>query len=435
MKKTTALISSALIAFALCIPSPVFAESTPEKEEVVYGNLDWNGAVEKVYAVNIFEDDKVVDYGDYSEVKNLTTSDKLDFENGKITAKASETPFYYQGILNDRQLPWTIDINYYMDGRKCDAQELAGRSGTLEIDIDIDKNENDNSSFYENYALQVTVTLDGNFCRNIEAEGATAANVGSDKQLTYTILPDKGSDIRLYSDVTNFEMSEISINAVKLNMDIDVDTSELTWEAEKLQDGTEALDTGAGEVNSGAGTLAGGSRRVLEGVRSLKQNVSFAAYKSVMKSSGLDMDQLEGGNMEMIRQAKALLTQYGELMSDEQKASCKQLITLLEGNNAAIHGTEAYLDRLNSEMGTLMEGVEALAAGSESLYSGTSALKKGTGTLKKNTAGIDEKIEDKIDSIKSEISGSDEIHSFISDKNTNVKSVQFVLKTKPIELP
>lgn len=435
MKKATALISSALIAFALCIPSPVFAESMPEKEEVVYGNLTWDGAVEKVYSVNIFEDSRIVDYGDYTEVKNLTTSDKLTCDNDKITAKASETPFYYQGVLDDRQLPWTIDIEYFLNGKKCTAQELAGRSGALEIDIDIDKNENDDSAFYENYALQVTVTLDCNFCRNIRADGATVANVGSDKQMTYTILPNKGSEIRLHSDVTNFEMSEISINAVKLNMDIDVDTSELTSEAAKLQDGTADLDAGALAVNSGADYLAEGAGQLLEGAKSLEQNLSFAAYKSAMKGSGLDINQLLSGNREMIQKARELLSQYGALMSPQQKASCQQLITILEGNNAAIHGTEAYLNRINSETGALTEGLEALAAGSEELYSGTSALKTGTGALKKNTAGIHKKIEDKIDGIKSEISGSGKITSFISDKNTNVKSVQFVLKTKPIELP
>ena len=37
-----------------------------DKEEVVYVNLNNNGLVDKVYAVNIFNSKNIVDYGDYS---------------------------------------------------------------------------------------------------------------------------------------------------------------------------------------------------------------------------------------------------------------------------------------------------------------------------------------------------------------------------------
>lgn len=50
------------------------------------------------------------------------------------------------------------------------------------------------------------------------ADGATVANVGSNKQLAYTILPNKGADIEITADVKNFEMSGIAINGIKLNL-------------------------------------------------------------------------------------------------------------------------------------------------------------------------------------------------------------------------
>lgn len=49
---------------------------------------------------------------------------------------------------------------------------------------------------------------------------------------------------------------------------------------------------------------------------------------------------------------------------------------------------------------------------------------------------MDEQVGDEIDSMVSSISGNNEqTHSFISDKNTNVTSVQFVIKTEAIEKP
>ena len=46
---------------------------------------------------------------------------------------------------------------------------------------------------YEAYMVQATVLLDTVKCRNIQTEGATEANVGADKQLSYMKLP--GQDV------------------------------------------------------------------------------------------------------------------------------------------------------------------------------------------------------------------------------------------------
>lgn len=54
------------------------ATKSSEKEEVIYANLTSSGDVEKIYAVNIFEDKDIVDYGVYETVKNMNTMDKIN---------------------------------------------------------------------------------------------------------------------------------------------------------------------------------------------------------------------------------------------------------------------------------------------------------------------------------------------------------------------
>lgn len=54
--------------------------------------------------------------------------------------------------------------------------------------------------------MQAALTLDTEKCSNIQADGATIANVGADKQISYTILPGKGLDAEITADVTDFEM-------------------------------------------------------------------------------------------------------------------------------------------------------------------------------------------------------------------------------------
>ena len=41
------------------------------------------------------------------------------------------------------------------------------------------------------------------------------ANVGSNKQISYTILPGKGLDAEVTADVKDFEMDAVTINGVK----------------------------------------------------------------------------------------------------------------------------------------------------------------------------------------------------------------------------
>ena len=91
--------------------------------------------------------------------------------------------------MKNAALPWNISIRYYLDGKEYAPQDVAGKSGALEIRFSVTKNESCGGSFYDDYALQASFTLDTERCQNIVSNGATVANVGSDKQLTYTILP------------------------------------------------------------------------------------------------------------------------------------------------------------------------------------------------------------------------------------------------------
>ena len=86
-------------------------------------------------------------------------------------------------------------------------------------------------------------------------------------------------------------------------------------------------------------------------------------------------------------------------------------------------------------MGTLKTSVGDLNDGVKALFDGTTELKEGTGEFVKETDGIEAEVTDEIDSMINEATGSDvEVTSFVSDKNTNVDSVQFVMQTEAIEI-
>ena len=266
------------------------ATKSSEKEEVIYANLTSSGDIEKIYAVNIFEDKDIVDYGVYDTVKNMNTMDKINYSNGKVTIQNSEDKLYYQGIMKQNtEMPWTIKVRYKLDGVEYAPSELAGKSGKLEISISIKENKNCKKNFFENYALQTVVQLDTNLCENIKSDEATMANVGGLKQLTYTILPGNEKDIKITTDVTDFEMSEIQVNGINLNLGLDkdsIDTSSLTGELDKLKDAVNDLDDGANELNDGAKKLDDGAVTLTDGIKTIQEGLDQLNSKSSSLTSG-----------------------------------------------------------------------------------------------------------------------------------------------------
>lgn len=309
MKHTKRIVSVLLAALLMIsiLPLSAFAasENTP-KEEVVYINLNADGSVKEINVVNIFdldENGQIIDYGKYESLRNMTTTDKIGYSGETVTIDAKAGKLYYEGKLDNNVMPWNIAIRYYMDGKEYSASQIAGKSGALKITMKITDNENYIGNFFEGYALQATVMLDTKKCSNIIADGATVANVGSDKQLTYTILPNKGADIEITANVSNFEMSAIAINGIKLNLAIEIDDAEIQSKIDEIIGAVNDLDTGAGELNDGAKELYDGTSTLNEKVGELYTGVGALNSGVGDLSSGLT--EITSKNKELLDGAYA----------------------------------------------------------------------------------------------------------------------------------
>ena len=272
-KKLTAAALSVMLLSSSVVPAYAASEST-EKQEVIYAMTDESGKVTDMEAVNIFAGGDITDYGDYSSVKVLNTTDEIHQNGNKISISSSANKVYYQGTMNSTVIPWNISIRYFLDGKEYTASDLAGKSGALEIRFSVSKNEQCSGDFYETYALQASFTLDTEKCANITADGATLANVGSSKQISYTILPGKGTDSVIKADVTDFKMDAVSINGIKLNLNVEIDDAELMDKVSELMDATKKLNDGADTLSNGTGTLKNGSGSLLSGTENLNSGVS-----------------------------------------------------------------------------------------------------------------------------------------------------------------
>ena len=344
MKHTKRIIAALLAALLIIgiLPLSAFAatENTP-KEEVVYINLNADGSVKEIVVVNIFDLDKdgqIIDYGKYESLRNMTTTDKIGYSGETVTIDAKAGKLYYEGKLDSNVMPWNIAIHYYMDGKEYKASDIAGKSGDLKITIDITKNENCIGNFFEGYALQASVTLDTEKCSNIKADGATVANVGSNKQLTYTILPNKGADIEITAKATDFEMSAIAINGIKLNLAIDIDDAEIQSKIDEIIGAVKDLDEGAGELKDGAEELYDGTTLLKDKVGELYTGVGALSGGAAELYSGLT--QITSKNKELLDGAyeafKGLCSASETILNTELSRNGLQTVTLTPETYAAV---------------------------------------------------------------------------------------------------
>ncbi|MBD5558988.1 MAG: YhgE/Pip domain-containing protein [Clostridia bacterium] len=256
---------------------PATQEET--KEEVVYATLSAAGSVDAVYVVNHFVTSpgtQITDYGAYTEVANLTDTSPVSLDDGEVTFTSASDSFYYQGNLGKADLPWDFAITYRLDGREVESGELAGKSGHLEIALRSKENGSSGQVFYDNYMLQIQVTLDTALAKNVDAPGSIAASAGSDQVFTYTVLPGDHADIELSCDVQNFEMPGITISGMPYSMDIEFpDMGDSLSDLEKLPDAIAQLNEGVGELENGTRDMRSGAEQLQSGSAGIQSGLSL----------------------------------------------------------------------------------------------------------------------------------------------------------------
>lgn len=486
MKKITSIIVFAVVfALSLTTAVPVFATEIP-KEEVVYGTLNLDGSVNNLYVVNIFNGGSITDYGNYSAISNMTTSDKLNQNGDQITIDTDADKLYYQGTLKSSELPWDIAIKYYLDGNEISGRDIAGKSGQVKITMSIKENTNISRTFFENYALQIALSLDNKLFSNIATENATVAEAGGKKQLAYTVLPGNGMDISVTADVQDFQMDAISLNGIKLSLGISMDNNEFTGQMDELAEAIAGLDSGAGELLDGLKELSRGMQKYTDGMKAFKDGLGqfslgadqlnngatelknglaeLTGQNDAIKDGALAIQQaaFDSVNTELSEMGLGLPTltpeNYSTILSSipdlapvkDQLDGAVQftqgiigytqgVAQLGQGASELAMGTEEFkasTAEIAASASELYSAAAEINAGLKKLRDGLASYKDGTKQLKDGTADMGSEINKQIDAIMGSVSGTgDEVISFVSEKNTNVSAVQFVLKTDSILLP
>ena len=401
MKRKLSALLSVFLCFAMCLSTLGFAADTPTSEpspepsdgtettetvqegpeEVIYGRLDNYGRPRSAYAVvtlTVNEPGTVTHYGSYTAVENLTDTSPINYSNGVVTLEAEDSGrYYYQGTLRRALMPWDIEISYKLDGEEIDPDDLSGASGELEVDIHTATNSGFDTYFTDNYMLQISVTLDSSLCEDISARNGTVANAGSDKQITFVVLPGGEGDVGFSAKVHDFSMAGFTIAGVPYSVSgMMGDTEEL----DTITDGLDQLSGAVSQLASGADALAEGAGALGDNSATLTEASDQIASALNEISSGLqgfDIDSMMP-DMSMFDQLTSGLTQIAVGMDT--------ISTYLRAAAGSAAGLQTLMGSLISISAAYQQGMmENPSVATDPLYSAVgSALTSMTG------AGLDE---------------------------------------------
>jgi len=255
-------------------------ESLAVKNETVYVLLDHDGTaldqriVNRIYGQEIPGAGLVVDYGDYVSVENMITGDKPVTDHNRViwdSELLENEDIYYEGTIQ-KQLPVDITIAYYLDGIEIQPENLAGKSGRLELLINFKNNLNYSEplSYYDyegnlvtkqddNYVpllVQGTLDADLNLYSEIDPGSGMSLIMGQTASINFMVFPYPEDEIRISMNGVDIELERISFMITPQMLTVpDVDIEDMLIQ---MLEGIRKFSEGFGELSDGADQILQG---------------------------------------------------------------------------------------------------------------------------------------------------------------------------------
>lgn len=282
---------------------PVYAAGSTDtqdvyKEETVYVNADATGNSDEVMVSDWLKNSgsvsgNLTDESILKEIKNVK-GDETFTENGdQLTWNTAGEDIYYQGTT-DKELPVSVKLTYFLDGKEVKPDELKGKSGHLKIQVQYTNNEKKTvtvdgkeEEVYTPFIMMTGMILPNETFSNVTIDNGKVISDGSRNIVVGFGMPglkdsldldeettkeaeDKGVTIpenfEMEADVTDFTMSStFTVALTDLLDDMDMDN---IIDVDSLKDSLNELEDAALELVSGSGTLADGASTLADGVSS-----------------------------------------------------------------------------------------------------------------------------------------------------------------------
>lgn len=403
---------------------PVYAASSDKKdnddklykEETVYVNADAAGNTDEITVSNWLKNSgdvsgKLTDKSTLNDIKNVKGDEKYTADGDKITWNTDGKDIYYQGTT-DKELPVSVKLTYYLDGKEIQPNKLKGKSGHLKIKVNYENKSKKNvevngktENMYTAFVMMTGMILPNDNFTNVTIDNGKVISDGNRSIVVGFGMPGlkeslnlddiKDADdltipesLEVEADVTDFEMSStFTVGLSDLTKDLDLDN---IADMDSLQNALDKLDDAALELVSGSNTLSDGTKTLADGVDSYTEGadtLNDAIQKYLSKDgevSGSVTEYVNGVNKvvkgvnDYAKGTTTLANGVTSYVGGEKKLAkgAKQLTALSDG----LTKIQGAIDKMKASTDGKGEAKEDLTVASAQLAAGTAQLKKALGS-------------------------------------------------------
>ena len=401
---------------------PVYAASSDKKdnddklykEETVYVNADAAGNTDEITVSNWLKNSgdvsgKLTDKSTLNDIKNVKGDEKYTWNtDGK--------DIYYQGTT-DKELPVSVKLTYYLDGKEIQPNKLKGKSGHLKIKVNYENKSKKNvevngktENMYTAFVMMTGMILPNDNFTNVTIDNGKVISDGNRSIVVGFGMPGlkeslnlddiKDADdltipesLEVEADVTDFEMSStFTVGLSDLTKDLDLDN---IADMDSLQNALDKLDDAALELVSGSNTLSDGTKTLADGVDSYTEGadtLNDAIQKYLSKDGELSgsvteyvngVNKIVKGVNDYAKGTTTLANGVTSYVGGEKKLAkgAKQLTTLSDG----LTKIQGAIDKMKASTDGKGEAKEDLTVASAQLAAGTKELKEALGSKEVQT--------------------------------------------------
>ena len=338
------------------------------KEEVIYVAMDADGNIQDTSVTEWLHNgtgaESINDVSTLNDIENTSNDKPFTRDGNSVVWEADGSDIKYKGTI-DKELPVSVKVRYYLDGKSISAGDIAGKAGNVTIRFDYTINTEATSNGYvfkTPYTMASGVILDDEHFTDVKVNDGKVIDDGNKCICLGLAFPGLADNLDIHS--TEFDIPEtVMISAYTDRFEIDgtytvaltgmlsdigFDGSEsLESKIEQLQDGMEKLGDASDKLVKGADQLTDGAYELAEGAGKISDGAASAAAGADQLASGLDKisdksGELNGGAREvfntLLSEANKQIAAAGlsapELTIDNYSSVLDSLIDSLSEENA-----------------------------------------------------------------------------------------------------
>lgn len=482
-KQVQALLAGMSAMMAVMLPATSVLAAVPEKEQTVYVNADENGNSQDVIVSNWLKnqgkEQELTDKTNLTDIQNVKGDETFEQKSdGTIVWNTDGGDIYYQGKTQE-ELPVSVKLTYYLDGKEISAKDLAGKSGKLKIRIDYENKSKEvkeiqgkQEEICTPFMMMTAMILPAETFSNVEITNGQIISDGNNDIAVGVGFPGLAESLKLQdveelkdvdfpdyaeltADVKDFSLAmTATVATTGLLDDLDLanvnSTEDLKEQMETLADSSQALVKGSSELQSGIATLdssadtfVSGLTKVDDGTAALKKGIDTMNSKKGELLDGVTkltdgMKALQNGSAGLQDGVAAYTDGASQLgagiaQTAEGAAALNQGIQELNDKKAVLTDGAAKLAKgasdLDAGAGSLASGVQAYTAGVEQLHAGISALDEKVAGGAGQLAGAEQAMGTIVSGAKDLISGAGKLEEGMKGAAGSVKIVNDQVKS------